>query len=187
MEYEIHITVENNDNFVKTCEEIGVKPIIIVVDETNKESNQVMTSSKHSGASWRDVMNNLSKNLIDRNQKIIRQKVEVFPNEIKSDTFSYYETHFRLKLKKDYDITRLQYVCKYMNFHISRNLFKQNDEFNWIMITYRNSDMILSMFKSTVETMKGTLDNLNIEYDKIEIEECVFDSNEKIDSSWLKK
>ena len=36
MEYEIHITVENNDNFIDTCTKIGIKPIIIVVDESNK-------------------------------------------------------------------------------------------------------------------------------------------------------
>ena len=186
MEYEIHITVENNDTFIKTCEEIGVKPIVIVVDETNQESNQVMTSSKHSGTSWREVMNNLSKSLIDKNQKILRQKVELLPDVNKSDSHVYYESHLRLKLKKGYDRAPLKHICKYMNFHISRNLFKKNEEFDWLMITYREYNIELSKFNSIIDTMKGILDNMNIEYDKIEIEECVFDSNEKIDSEWLK-
>ena len=187
MEYEIHITVENNNNFIKTCEEIGVKPIVIVVDETNQESNQVMTSSKYSGTTWREVMNNLSKSLADKNQKILRQKVEIFPNELKSENHIYYETHFRLKLKKGYDRKPLQHACKHMNFHMSRNLFKKNDSWDWLMITYRSKDKTLVMFKSIIDTMKGILDNMNIEYDKIEIEECVFDSNENIDNKWLNK
>jgi len=187
MEYEIHITVENNDTFIKTCEEIGVKPIVIVVDETNKESNQVMTSSKHSGTFWREVMYNLSKNLIDKNQKILRQKVEILPNEQKSDSHIYYESHIRLKLKKGYDRTPLHHICRYMKFHISRNLFKKNEEFDWLMITYRQYNTNLISFKSIIHTMKGTLENMGIEYDKVEIEECVFDSNEKIDAEWLKE
>lgn len=186
MEYEIHITVENNDNFIKTCEEVGVKPIIIVVDETNKESNQVMTSSKYSGTSWREIMNSLTEKMVGNNQKVIRQKVEIFPQEKKFENHVYYESHIRLKLKKGYDRKPLLHVCSYMKFHISRNLFKKNDEFDWLMITSRQYNTNLSSFKSIINTMTGTLDNIKIEYDKVEIEECIFDSNENIDKEWLK-
>ena len=34
--------------------------------------------------------------------------------------------------------------------------------------------------------MKSLLDNMMIEYDKIEIEECIYDSNEDYDKYWLK-
>lgn len=186
MEYEIHITVENNENFIKTCEEIGVKPIIIVVNETKKETNQVMTSSKHSGTSWREVMNSLTKRLIDNNQKIIRQKVEIFPQEEKYESHIYYESHIRLKLIKNYDRSSLLKICNEMDFHISRNLFKKNNEFDWLMITYRKNNIKLSDFKSDIDRMKKLLNNLEIEYDKIEIEECIFDSNENLDKEWLK-
>jgi len=187
MEYEIHITIENNDNFINTCKEIGIKPIIIVVDEKNEMSNQVMTSSKHSGKYWKEVLNTLSKRLITNNQKIIRQKVEIYPQEEKFESHLYYETHIRLKLKKDYDKTQLLYICKYMKFHISRNLFKKNNEFDWLMITYRGYNSNLSSFKSVINTMKGILDNINIEYDKVEIEECIFDTNENLDKEWMAK
>jgi hypothetical protein len=186
MEYEIHITVENNDNFIDTCNKIGVKPIIIIVDENNKEFDQVMTSSKHSGNSYGEVLIDLTDKLIENNQRIIRQKVERIPGDNIDSNHIYYESHLRLKLKKGYNKNPIKVICKYLDFHLSRNFFKRNENYDWIMITYRNKKVPLDNFNKIIDYMKSLLDNMMIEYDKIEIEECIYDSNEDYDKYWLK-
>jgi len=54
------------------------------------------------------------------------------------------------------------------------------------MITRRVYGMSLNVFLAVdIESMKTCLDGLNIKYDKIEIEECIYDSNISIDKLWL--
>lgn len=187
MEFEIHITVQTTkelDEFKKDCDEIGVKPILIdLVDQ-----EQLMTSSKHRyNGDMRDILVPMYTKLqFDKGYQVKRMKVEKKPESIKDINFKYYETHFRLTLPKGYDRTALIALCYEYNFRLSRNLFKVSDEFDYQMITHRTKTGGLSQFNLLVNKMKTELNNLGIVFDKIEIEECIFDTNESLDYEWLK-
>jgi hypothetical protein len=187
MEYEIHVTVSSSDIdlFVHDCKSISVKPIIIETEKDNVFNNQVMTSSKHSDDNCLETLDQISSSLKSKGYSIIRKKIEIRPLEVKNDHHIYYESHFRLKLDKQFDYTELRKVCKELNFHLSKNLFKKSLEFNYQMITYRDYNTTFFDFNNRINEMKGRLSDLNINFDKVEIEECIFDSNINVDSNWL--
>jgi hypothetical protein len=189
MNYEIHLTIQlssNIEDFKIFCEEIGAKPIIIETQNKNAFQKQVMTSSKHTGSHYLFTLNNLVSKL-ESKYKIIRKKVEIQPENIIHTKHIYYETHLRLKLPINFNYQHLQNLCEDLNFHLSKNLFKKSSDFIWQMITYRDYNTDLESFKSHIETTIQSLKTLDIIYDKIEIEECIHDSNENIDNSWLKQ
>ncbi|HEX5186505.1 MAG TPA: hypothetical protein VFV86_06405 [Nitrososphaeraceae archaeon] len=184
MQLEFHVTVKCNDvsKFVEDCKEIGVKPIIIETEKGEIFDNQVMTSSTNNNI---HNINEICYLLERKNYQILRKKVEKKPEKLKDPHFIYYETHFRLKLDKNFDRSNLVSLCKKHNFHLSRNLFKKDETFNYQMITYRSYKDSLRKFKAVINKMKKQLIELNIDFDKIEIEECIFDSNISIDNKWL--
>jgi hypothetical protein len=192
MHYEIHVTVktDNVKQFKDDCQEIGVKPIVIETQNKNEFAQQVMTSSKHTGDSYESKLNEIASRLSIKGYTIIRKKVEIMPEENKHKDFIYYESHFRLKLPKqpvDEINVLLKNFCGLFGWHYSKNLFKKSEEFNYQMITYRNSDINLYEFKLELNRMKDFLGDIGVECDKIEIEEAIYDSNELIDASWLKR
>jgi plasmid maintenance system killer protein len=192
MLYELHVTVktESVGQFVEDCKEIGVKPIVIEIQNKSEEcEQQIMTSSKHSGENYKDTLNDVVSKLLNKGYQILRQKVEIMPENEKHKDFIYYESHFRLKLPKEKNVVSMFMLTDYcflFNWHYSKNLFKSSADYDYQMITYRNSEISLKVFKSELESMKKCLNGLNIEFDKIEIEEAIYDSNQMIDASWLK-
>jgi hypothetical protein len=184
MEYEIHITVECNDieQFKNDCNEFNVKPILIGLNI----SNQLMTSSKHMNNNYICTLNDLKNKLLLKKYNILRTKVEKRPDVHKDENFIYYESHIRLKLSKNFDMLLLENICTSFNFHISRNLFKNDDIYDYRMITYRNYKLDFNIFSNVINQMKITLEKYNILYDKIEIEECIHDSNVNLDKDWIK-
>jgi uncharacterized protein (TIGR00730 family) len=191
MHFEVHITVETNNvtQFIKDCEEFGCKPIVIETQREEKTGIQVMTSDKFNGDSYEIYLKNIVNFFEYRGYKILRKKIEILPEQTKHKDFIYYESHFRLKLPKNIVpvvLSLLKSHCKTFNWHYSKNLFKTSSEFDYQMITRRDYGMSLEVFKAVdIEGMKGCLDGLGIEYDKIEIEECIYDSNVSVDKEWL--
>jgi hypothetical protein len=55
------------------------------------------------------------------------------------------------------------------------------------MISYRDRNIDLISFIKIINSMTSYLKDNNILYDKVEIEECIYDTNENIDKNWLKK
>lgn len=188
MEYEIHITVEANDidTFKKDCEDIHVKPIVIETEKDNVFYNQVMTSSKHDDDYFLMTLNEISDKLKHRGYTILRQKIEIKPQPTKNEHFIYYETHFRLKLPKSFPREILIAISRGQGFHLSKNLFKIGSNYDYQMMTYRTHTDTLEEFKAKIIEMKIILNQHGIEYDKIEIEECILDSNIDIDKTWTK-
>lgn len=187
MLYEIHVTVEtdNIEQFVLDCKQIGVKPIVIETERNNVFGKQVMTSSKHSGDSYKNTLTSICKQL-EVNYKIVRQKVEIFPEDTKHPDHIYYESHIRLKLKPGFDRTPIEDLCDMFGFHMSKNLFKKDDNFVYQMITYRsNGKKPIQQFDDVIDAMVWHLSSKKIEFDKVEIEECIFDTNVSIDNKWL--
>lgn len=189
MEYEVHITIECDDisRFKNDCKYLGIKPIIIETENDSEYLTQVMTSSKHRGEEYQSTLKTLSTNLNELGFKVKRMKVEKLPEKLKDADFIYYETHLRLRLKNDFDRNILLNLCKRLNFHLSRNLLKKTEEYYYQMITYRNSDISLPEFKDIITEAKNELEYLGLEYDKVEIEECIFDTNVSIDNKWINK
>lgn len=184
MFFEVHITVNTTDvnKFVSDCKNIGVKPIVI---ETIIGNNQVMTSSVHEGYDYLNVMNAIKFGLLKLKYDVVRCKIEAKPEQEINPNFIYFETHLRLKLNKNANYDHIFSICKERKFHVSRNLFKKDSEYNYQMITYRQYEPNIHSFNLVVDSMKTYLDKNNIVYDKVEIEECIYDSNVSIDENWL--
>lgn len=191
MNYELHLTIKTPrdiEKFKKDCTLLDVKPIIIETEEGEKYGQQVMTSSKYSSDSYLDyldTLHNLFLDLVLKGYVVIRQKVEISPKEEKHQNHKYYESHLRLKLPKDFNRRDLLGICLYSNFHLSKNLFKRSEDFDYQMITYRNSNTSYKDFIEHIREMRRWLDERDIEFDKIEVEECILDTNLKLDSSWI--
>lgn len=188
MNYEIHITLEVPDIeiFKEDCKEIGIKPILIETQNYNKEQGvQIMTSSQHKGNNYTNTLNFLCNGLFK--YKILRKKVEIQPLAKKNKDHLYYESHLRLVLPKNYDLNIVQKLCKDNDFHCSKNLFKTDNDNIYQMITYRGYNIKLQIFQKKIWKIISELQNLKINFDKVEIEECIYDTNIGIDNSWLNK
>jgi hypothetical protein len=187
--FEIHLTVDNQntERFKSDCKELNIKPIII--DTQNNDYSQIMTSSKYNHEDYKLELNNLELKLKDLNYNVIRSKIEIYPKSIKHENHIYYESHIRLKLKLNinFNTSDLKEYCLENNFHFSKNLLKQNGEYNFQMISYRDRNIDLISFIKIINSMTSYLKDNNILYDKVEIEECIYDTNENIDKNWLKK
>ena len=186
MKYEIHTTVfaSSVEKFKSDCMDLGIKAVLI---DTQKGETQMMTSSRHENEDYPGTLEILNRGLAEKGYRVLRNKVEKFPEENPDNEFIYYESHMRLRLGKGTDTSTLKMVCKLRNFHFSRNLLKSSETHDYQMITYRDYERDLKKFNSRIEEMKKILDILNISYDKIEIEECIHDSRISMDDNWLEK
>lgn len=189
MRFEIHVTVISDDieKFKKDCNELNVKPIVIQTQNKADFANQVMTSAKYEADDFTLSLNELLSNLKKLRYNVIRAKVEKQPENSQDPRFIYYESHIRIRLPKNYDKSLLEHLCQNRDFHLSRNLFKRDSDWDYQMITFRTYDAPLFCFKCTIKNMTKALEDLNLQYDKIEIEECIYDSNIHVDDAWLKK
>lgn len=187
MQFEVHITVESDNiqKFRADCQEMDVKPILIETEKQGVFNNQVMTSSKHLGDDYRPTLNILYKRIKEKGYNVLRMKIEINPEAEKHADFIYYESHMRLKLVKGFDRNLLFEFCKIHDFHLSKNLFKSCEGFDYQMMTYRDNSINYEEFVKRIEQMKTVLRLHRIEFDKVEIEECIFDSNIFIDKNWI--
>jgi len=196
MDFELHLTVETTDiaKFQSDCRSIGVKPVIIEAENQGVFLYQLLTSSKHWAGHYRMTLDYTVHEMQLMGYKVIRQKVEIQPEVNKLGVgvmhpeHVYYETHMRLKIPRDFDIAPLKEKLKDNKFwHFSRNVFKDTDTHYYQMLTYRDKKLDLDPFKHNINLMKLILDLEGVEYDKIEIEECIYDTNESVDDTWLDK
>ena len=189
--FEIHLTVETNniEKFKIDCLENNVKPIVIELQDNQQNAimQDVMTSSKYKCTNielQKNIIYNKFKNL---GYNIKRIKVEVDPFHHNKDIISgeseYYESHIRI-VGNDKNIELVKSVCKQNGLHLSKNIFKKIDGENYyIMATLREYNTDLSSFVNRIESFKYQISSLK--YDKIEIECCVYDSNNKHDDIWI--
>ena len=188
MEYEVHVTVEKAydiDKFKRDCEWMKVKPIIIETQNGQLIENQVMTSSKHVGDDYMITLNKITTWLIGLGYKVIREKVEKKPIPTKDIDFKYYECHFRLKMDRSFDKDIIKKLCVDNGFHLSRNLFKHDKYFIYQMCTFRSNHISYHQFLYQITKFSLRLQENGMKYDKIETEECIYDTNENIDYKWL--
>lgn len=116
--FEIHITVNTSDewdgkatlfgfeieHFRNTCDEIGVKPIVLDLEIKEGSIKDVMTSSKHFGdnRSAYEEANRIANELTSFGYKVVRKKIETVPWHPAAPTFKtgepipngcYFESH----------------------------------------------------------------------------------------------
>ncbi len=203
--FETHVTVEcptDIDKYKKDCAEIGVKPIVLEL-ENNKEiiMHDVMTSSKHFGdnSSAMEYTTKITSDLVNMGYKVVREKIESVPYHPSAPRDSditykmpkdcYFESHIGVKIYDD-DVDEKKELEKYFKdseIHISRNFFKKYDGYFILMMTYRNYDCTLEWFENKIETLKSKLVRYGFEYEKVIIEFSVFDTKVSHDLEWLKE
>lgn len=187
MEFEVHVTVKskNIEQFKEDCSSINVKPIVINMENVNEQ--QVMTSSKHRSDNYIVICDSIKNQLISKGYNIERIKVEKNPSEVKDNEHIYFESHLRVSFDdKEQNKILLSQILKKHNVHLSRNMFKKHKDKCFYMCTLRNKNTNITSFRNQIEKVKNEISlNKLFEIDKIEVEECIFDSNESLDNNWL--
>lgn len=225
--YEIHITIDgqkvlekdttesdfNINWFKRTCEVIGVKPIILDLEINNGEViKDVMTSSKFFGdnkGAYNECMR-ISLLLEEHGYKVLRKKIESVPwhpkapKELVSDTLDfhtdevidngcYFESHIGVKIlpnekeKLNDLIDDLGCNLQDGKIKLSRNFFKKSkDGEKFInMVTYRSNKVGGDRFQKQVDKIKESLNYDGFEYEKVEVEFAIYDTNVTHDIKWI--
>lgn len=204
--FEIHVTVKlvpedspdqtQVDLFKKVCKEIGVKPIVLDLENGGESvMKDVMTSSHFYGdnkTSYEECMR--ISNSLERSGFIVsRNKIESVPwhpaapvnDGDKMPENCYYEAHIGCVITPEQK-DKLQEIAERVGSHLSRNFFKKLENGKFVnMITHRNYGDLYKHFEGQVNYLKDLLDGDKIEYEKVITEFSVYDTNVSHDSKWL--
>jgi NTP pyrophosphatase (non-canonical NTP hydrolase) len=212
--FEIHVTIEANSflesisEFKEDCKDIGVKPIVIDL-EINDGSilKDVMTSSKHFGDNRTayEESERIVKELRDRGYKVVRNKIESVPWHPAAPVIStgreiengcYFESHIGVIINNDEKKSLNHFVNEFLmnsdeveltgTAKLSQNFFKKNDDGKFVnMLTYRSNTCGKITFQLEVETIKSLLEEYCYDYEKVEVEYAVYDTNVTHDAKWI--
>lgn len=200
----------NLEIFKNACLDIGVKPIVIDL-EINGEADiqDVMTSSKHFGdnRSSYEESERISKKLKDWGFITVRNKIESVPWHPAAPVIStgrdipngcYFESHIGVVIKPE-EKERLNEFVKYTladgqlielsgTAKLSQNFFKKSKDGSAFvnMLTYRSNKCGSPKFKLEVEGIKYLLQEEGFEFEKVEVEYAVYDTNVTHDAKWIK-
>lgn len=197
-DYELHVTVKADDleRFRADCAKIGVKPIVLDLQDYAGGSvmQDVMTSSKFTALPKRYAteLNRVVEELRELGYEVVRTKVEAAPynpvcpsevNDIIKRRGQYFEAHFRVKTL-EHELPRLRKHCECLDAHLSKNIFKKDQEGITILITYRHYRGTIEGFQDIVDLVGRSLKHKGFEVDKTEVEFVVYDSNGNHDDAW---
>ncbi len=197
------------EDFREVCKEVGVKPIVLDL-EINGENpiKDVMTSSKHFGDNRTayEESERIADGLIACGYKVLRKKIETVPwhpaapvisNGYKIPNDCYFESHIGVVIspdqKKDLDyfvqntLTDGHLIELWGTAKLSQNFFKKSkDGSKYVNILTYRCDMIgKPTFISQVEAIKYLLNQEGFEYEKVEVEYAIYDTNVSHDSKWI--
>jgi NTP pyrophosphatase (non-canonical NTP hydrolase) len=210
--FEIHVTVESPkdiDGFKDACSLIEVKPIVIDL-EINDGSviKDVMTSSKHFGDNRTayEESKRICRELELQGFKVLRNKIESVPWHPAAPVIStgkeipngcYFESHLGVVIKPE-EKERLNEFVKYTltdshlielsgTAKLSQNFFKKSKDGSAFvnMLTYRSNMCGSPKFKLEVEGIKHLLQEEGFEFEKVEVEYAVYDTNVTHDAKWI--
>lgn len=197
--FEIHVTVETEDidGFKKVCETLGVKPIVIELENSQEKSIQVMTSSDiiTSNTGSYNECKRISDFLKISGFNVVREKIETVPwhpsapsdkmGRVGMPKGSYFETHFTI-LCNESRRKFLELVLRKWDCHLSRNVFKKLDDGQFkIMGTFRNYSWSQEKFKLHTKLIKKELKEHRFDVDKVINEFCIYDTKESKDWNWM--
>ncbi len=204
--------VENKKSFVDTfkdsCKSICIKPIVIEFQLDSGTLEDVMTSSKHFGdnRSAYEESERISNQLKEMGYKVIRKKIETVPWHSAAPIIDgvlpipnncYFESHIGVTITPEQK-ENLQNFVNFLNdsfedsecggvAKLSQNFFKKSQDGSKFvnMITYRNNLCGYETFKEEVELIKLSLMSNEFEFEKVEIEYAIYDSNIHHDDIWI--
>ena len=204
-----YINDENLDGFKDDCKNIGVKPIVIDL-EINDGSilKDVMTSSKHFGDNRTayEESKRIVNDLESKGYKVVRNKIESVPWHPAAPVIStgkdipngcYFEAHIGVTIYPsqkdelndfvkstltDGSLIELSGTAK-----LSQNFFKKSKDGSKFvnMLTYRSNMCGSPKFKLEVEGIKHLLQEEGFEFEKVEVEYAVYDTNVTHDAKWI--
>lgn len=193
--------------FKEDCKDIGVKPIVIDL-EINDGSilKDVMTSSKFFGDNRTayEESERIVKSLRDKGYKVVRNKIESVPWHPAAPVIStgreiengcYFESHIGVIINNDEKKSLNYFVNDFLNgddveltgtTKLSQNFFKKKDDGKFVnMLTYRSNTCGRITFQSEVEMIKSLLEEYCYDYEKVEVEYAVYDTNVTHDAKWI--
>ena len=200
------------EQFKLACQDIGVKPIVIDL-EINGESDiqDVMTSSKHFGdnrSAYEESIRILGR-LEDYGFKIVRNKIESVSWHPAAPTVKtgepipngcYFESHIGVIITPE-EKENLNSFVQSLNDRcteagrielsgkakLSQNFFKKSKDGSKFvnMITYRSNMTKSSEFIEQVDLIKWHLKECGFEFEKVEVEYAIYDTNVSHDLSWI--
>ena len=213
--FEIHVTVEANSflesisEFKEDCKDIGVKPIVIDL-EINDGSilKDVMTSSKFFGDNRTayEESERIVKSLRDKGYKVVRNKIESVPWHPAAPVMSrgevipngcYFESHIGVTIYPDQKEDLETFIRSTLtNGHLielsgtaklSQNFFKKsNDGSRFVnMLTYRSNMCGRPKFELEVKGIQQLLKEEGFDFEKVEVEYAVYDTNVTHDAKWI--
>ena len=209
LSYEIHITVERGEDvdfeifttkFKKACETIGVKAIVLDLENSDGDSlKDVMTSSKFYGdnrTAYEEMQ--LIKGKLERlGYKVVREKIETAPwhpgapkkeGEIMPKG-CYFESHIGVEIDgSDETKEELNRMASRINAHLSKNMFKKIEDNKYIiMLTIRDYHVCRKEFEQKIKNAIVELKLGGWSMPKKEIVEfSIYDTKISHDYLWLK-
>lgn len=201
--FEIHVTVRSTpEKFQEVCRIIGVKPIVVVLQDLASDTElDMMTSSTVSStdACLTDAANEASRVsylLETYGIPVLRVKIETVPWHPDAPTAdngkthtddTYFESHLQFAISSQAEHDQLAQLCKKYNLHLSRNKFKESADGKYVqMTTFRSSTMTVEEFEQHCDQVVRASDMLDLKLNKDPIIEfAIFDSNRSHDNKWL--
>jgi len=199
--------------FKEACADIGVKPIVIDLEiNDGSEIQDVMTSSKFFGDNRTayEESERIADKLKGWGFRVVRNKIESVPWHPAAPTITtgepipngcYFESHIRVIITPDRKEDLQEFVdglnqrCTSAGrvelggtAKLSRNFFKKMENGKFVnMITYRNNMTSAKRFQGEVKQIENSLKHWsnNFEYEKVEIEYAVYDTNVTHDAKWI--
>jgi NTP pyrophosphatase (non-canonical NTP hydrolase) len=186
------------EDFKEACEKIGVKPIVLDLENDGKTvMKDVMTSSHHMGnntssfETCRDIVYQLERGGF----KVTRKKIETVPWHPAAPTKQgdkmpedcYFEAHIGCIITPE-EKPLLEHNTKKFGAHLSRNFFKKIEGGKFVnMLTLRESDVTYDQFEKHLEAIKARLVEENIEFEKVITEFSIYDTKVSHDFKWVEK
>ena len=196
-------------DFKEDCKDIGVKPIVIDL-EINDGSilKDVMTSSKFFGDNRTayEESERIVKSLRDKGYKVVRNKIESVPWHPAAPVMSrgeaipngcYFESHIGVSIypnqKEDLEtfirstLTNGHLIELSGTAKLSQNFFKKSNDGNRFvnMLTYRSNMCGRPKFTLEVDEIKHLLKEEGFDFEKVEVEYAVYDTNVTHDAKWI--
>jgi NTP pyrophosphatase (non-canonical NTP hydrolase) len=199
------------DGFKSKCQEIDVKPIVLDLEMKEGTLKDVMTSSKHFGDNRTayEEANRIANKLTSFGYKVVRNKIETVPWHPAAPTFKtgepipngcYFESHIGVVISPD-EKEALQDFVQGLNDRcteagrieiggtckLSQNFFKKSKDGSKFvnMLTYRDNMTCREDFEHGVEAIKWSLEKCGFDFEKVEVEYALYDTNVNHDSKWI--
>ena len=199
------------DRFKEDCKSIEVKPIVLDLEMKKGTLKDVMTSSKHFGdnRSAYEEANRIANKLTSFGYKVVRNKIETVPWHPAAPTSNtgepipngcYFESHIGVVITPD-EKEKLQEFVQGLNDRctdagviglggtckLSQNFFKKSKDGSKFvnMLTYRDNMTCRKRFEIEVDAIKYSLEYCGFEFEKVEVEYALYDTNVNHDSKWI--